>query len=231
MGRGAGRRRLPDQHANRAARTSHFLTVLLMPRCLVKHSLHPVHGVFCTLSAYFSGVFLSECLWDAVSSQPSALGARAECGTALPDLPGAGPASSRMERTEEPSPWALPKNAAALGLSCHSLVLTAHSPCPAQVPRATRLLEDTRERWARGTSPVTLVLPFMGIRVAGKFCSFWTTCFRVLLRTPQGPDIPNEAKQDFDASTQDHRHTKINQYTRNGVHTKGLLTRHVHLSH
>lgn len=138
MGRGAGRRRLPDQHANRAARTSHFLTVLLMPRCLVKHSLHPVHGVFCTLSAYFSGVFLSECLWDAVSSQPSALGARAECGTALPDLPGAGPASSRMERTEEPSPWALPKNAAALGLSCHSLVLTAHSPCPAQVPRATK---------------------------------------------------------------------------------------------
>lgn len=43
-----------------------------MPRCLVKHCLPPVHAVFCTLSAYFSCVFLSECLWNALSSQARA---------------------------------------------------------------------------------------------------------------------------------------------------------------
>lgn len=135
MERGIARRRLPHQHANRPARTSHFLAVLLMPRCLVKHSLHPAHGVFRTLSAYFSGVFLSECLWNAVSSQPGAEAhSRVRHWSARPPRgTREHPAGWRGQR----NPQALPKNPAALGLTCNSLGPTAPGPCPAEVPRVT----------------------------------------------------------------------------------------------
>lgn len=169
MERGIARRRLPHQHANRPARTSHFLAVLLMPRCLVKHSLHPVHGVFRTLSAYFSGVFLSECLWNAVSSQPGA-GTLwehiTECGIGLPDLPGDERASSRMEGTEKPP-----------GTSQKSCSSGPHLQFPgtdSSWPLSSRGSQShqpatqgslgtlgLRERRARGISLVTLMLPLL----------------------------------------------------------------------
>lgn len=168
MERGIARRRLPHQHANRPARTSHFLAVLLMPRCLVKHSLHPAHGVFRTLSAYFSGVFLSECLWNAVSSQPGAEAhSRVRHWSARPPR-GTGDerASSRMEGTEKPPGTSQKSCSSGLNLQfpgtdssrpLSSRGSQSHQPAT----RGSLGTPGPRKRWARGTSLITLVLPLL----------------------------------------------------------------------
>lgn len=165
MERGIARRRLPHQHANRPARTSHFLAVLLMPRCLVKHSLHPVHGVFRTLSAYFSGVFLSECLWNAVSSQPGAEAhSRVRHWSARPPR---GRASIQQDGGDRETPRHFPKSCSS-GLHLQFPGTDSSQPLSSRGSQshqpATRGSLGTpgpRERWARGTSLITLVLPLL----------------------------------------------------------------------
>lgn len=170
MERGIARRRLLHQHANRPAATSHFLTVLLMPRCLVKHSLHPVHGVFCTLSAYFSGVFLSECLWNAVSSQPGAaalqehvLSVSLLCQTSLG--PGEHPAGQREQKS--PTPGTSQKSCSSgphlqlPGTDSSQSLSSRGSQSHQPATQGSLGTPGPRGRWARGTSLVTLMLPLL----------------------------------------------------------------------